>query len=53
MAHLAEEGAILVTAIQVQADGSLSAVKLLGATVKSFVSSGARTRTGKAMRAPA
>jgi hypothetical protein len=33
-----------VTAIQVQADGSLGAAKLLHATVRSFVSSASRLR---------
>jgi hypothetical protein len=35
MTHLVEEGAILVSAVQVQADGYLGAAKLLHATVKS------------------
>jgi extracellular factor (EF) 3-hydroxypalmitic acid methyl ester biosynthesis protein len=39
-----EEGAILMSAVQVQADGCLRAAKLLGATVRSFVSSASRLR---------
>jgi hypothetical protein len=44
MTHLVEEGAILVSAVQVQADGYLGAAKLLHAAVKSFVSSAPRLR---------
>jgi extracellular factor (EF) 3-hydroxypalmitic acid methyl ester biosynthesis protein len=39
-----EEGAILVTAVQVQADGYLGAAKMLRATVEVFVSSAYRLR---------
>jgi hypothetical protein len=39
-----EEGAILMSAVQVQADGYLGAAKLLGVTVRSFVSSASRLR---------
>jgi hypothetical protein len=39
-----EEEAILVSAVQVQADGYLGAAKLLHATVKAFVSSASRLR---------
>jgi hypothetical protein len=39
-----EEGAILVSAVQIQADGYLGAATLLHATVKAFVSSASRLR---------
>jgi SAM-dependent methyltransferase len=42
MTHPGEEGAILVTAVQVQADSYLGAAKLLHATVRVFVSSASR-----------
>jgi len=44
MTHLVEEVAILVSAVQIQADGYLGAAKLLHATIKSFVSSASRLR---------
>ena len=44
MTHLVEEVAILVSAVQIQADGYLCAAKLLHATIKSFVSSASRLR---------
>jgi extracellular factor (EF) 3-hydroxypalmitic acid methyl ester biosynthesis protein len=43
-----EEGAIPVTAVQVQADGYLGAATLLRATVKAFVSSASRLRATEA-----
>ena len=43
----AEEGAFLVSAAQVQADGCLGAAKLLGATVRSFVLSASRLRAAE------
>ena len=45
MTHLVEEVAILVSAVQIQADGYLGLLpKPLHATIKSFVSSASRLR---------